>query len=67
MPEMDGISCIKEIVRIDPQARIVIVSGYHDVGPDGIDQDVREMIRGYITKPVDLSELADAISRALQP
>lgn len=65
MPEMDGISCIKEIVRIDPGARIVIVSGYHEVGPDGIDQEVRDMIRGYITKPVELSELADTISRAL--
>lgn len=66
MPEMDGIACVREIKKIDPNARIIIASGYHDVGPDGIDDETRGLIRGYITKPCDIQQLAEAISQALK-
>ncbi len=65
MPEMDGLSCTQEILRMDPDAKVVIISGYHDVGPDGIDEDVRRVIRGYLTKPCQIRELAGTISQAL--
>jgi CheY-like chemotaxis protein len=65
MPEMNGSTCIKEIVKIDPTARIIVVSGYDGSGPDGIDEDVRRLIKGYLTKPFKLGELSNAISKAL--
>ncbi len=65
MPEMDGLSCVQAMIRLDPDARVVIISGYHDVGPDGIDEDVRGLIRGYLTKPCQIHELAKTISQAL--
>ena len=66
MPEMNGSTCIKEIVKIDPAAKIIVVSGYDGSGPDGIDEDVRRLIKGYLTKPFKLGELSNAISKALE-
>lgn len=65
MPGMDGLSCVQEMIRLDPNARVMIISGYHDVGPDGIDDDMRQAIRGYLVKPFNIEELARAISQAL--
>ena len=66
MPELDGVSCIKKIVKADPDARIVIVSGYDESGPDGIDKDVKDLIKGYLTKPCGKEELGHMISQALE-
>ena len=65
MPEMDGNTWIKEIMKIDPNAKTIIVSGYEDSGPDGIDESVRGVILGYLTKPFGLVELSRTLSRAL--
>lgn len=65
MPGMDGISCIREIVRLDGNAKIVIVSGYESSGPNGIDEDVKSMIMGYLIKPCGLEELSLVLSEIL--
>ncbi|HDZ23249.1 MAG TPA: response regulator [Desulfobacteraceae bacterium] len=66
MPGMDGISCIREIMRLDQNARIVIVSGYESSGPNGIDKDVEKMIMGYLTKPCGLEDLSQVLSGILE-
>ena len=66
MPGLDGISCIREIVQMDRNARILIVSGYEESGPDGIEENVKALIKGYITKPCRIEELSIGISRALK-
>jgi signal transduction histidine kinase/ActR/RegA family two-component response regulator len=65
MPGIDGISCIQEIVEHDAMAKVVIVSGYEQSGPDGIDEDVKGMIKGYITKPCGMQELSQTLSRVV--
>jgi signal transduction histidine kinase/pSer/pThr/pTyr-binding forkhead associated (FHA) protein len=65
MPEMDGLSCIKQIMETDPNARIIIVSGYEDSGQDGIDDNIRSLIKGYLTKPCGTEELSRMLSQAL--
>jgi signal transduction histidine kinase/CheY-like chemotaxis protein/pSer/pThr/pTyr-binding forkhead associated (FHA) protein len=66
MPEIDGISCIRELLRLDEEARIAIVSGYESSGPNGIDEDVKKMIMGYLTKPCGLEELSEVLSEVLE-
>jgi len=66
MPEMDGITCIKKIMEMDPKARIVIVSGYEESGENGIDENVRSLIKGYLTKPCGAEELSRMLSRVLK-
>jgi signal transduction histidine kinase/pSer/pThr/pTyr-binding forkhead associated (FHA) protein/ActR/RegA family two-component response regulator len=66
MPQMDGISCIRKIIETNSEARIIIVSGYEDSGPEKIDDDIRASIKGYLTKPVRIEELSREIFQALQ-
>jgi len=65
MPEMDGIACIREIIKIDPKARIVIVSGYDEADLNGLDETVKGLIKGYLIKPCSLGKLSRALSQAL--
>jgi signal transduction histidine kinase len=65
MPEIDGISCIREIMKLDRDARIIIVSGYESSGPNGIGGDVRHMIKGYLTKPCGMNILSQTLSEVL--
>jgi CheY-like chemotaxis protein len=66
MPEMDGITCIKKIMKTDPKAKIVIVSGYGETGPNGIDENAKSLIKDYLTKPCGREELSWVLSRILQ-
>jgi CheY-like chemotaxis protein len=65
MPKMDGVTCARKIVEKDPDAKIIMVSGYEENGGDGIDESVKLMIKGYLTKPCGMGDLSQAISRAL--
>jgi PAS domain S-box-containing protein len=66
MPEIDGITCLREIIKMDPDARIVIVSGYEEFGPNGIDESVKGLIKGYLTKPCGMDELGRMLSSVLE-
>ena len=66
MPGMDGITGMKELLRMDPKARVVLISGYDEKGPHGIDESTRQMLAGYITKPVDVVELSLALGRIFE-
>ena len=65
MPEMDGIACIKRIMDMDPESKIIVISGYNESGQNGIDESVRKNIKGYITKPCGMKELSRALFDAL--
>jgi signal transduction histidine kinase len=65
MPKMDGLTCAKKIVEKDPVAKIIIVSGYEETGPNGIDEKAKSLIKGYLTKPCRMEELSQMIFRAL--
>lgn len=65
MPQIDGVTCIKRIIEKDPKAKIVIISGYDESGPDGIDKDMKKLIKGYLRKPCKAEELSHTLSRIL--
>ena len=58
MPGMDGVVCMEHMLRADPGARIILLSGYDQDGPHGIDTRTRRAIAGYLTKPIDMAELS---------
>jgi two-component system cell cycle sensor histidine kinase/response regulator CckA len=66
MPEMDGISCIKEILKADKGAKIVIVSGYEESWPDAVHDSIRDLIKGYLTKPCGMEALGETLEKALR-
>ena len=65
MPGMDGMTCAGEILAGDPQAKIVIISGYDETGPSGIGGQDQKRIKGYLTKPIDLEEIRIFLERVL--
>ena len=66
MPKMDGVTCARKIAERDPLARIIMVSGYEETGPNGIEESAKPLIKGYLTKPCRMEDLSYAISRALE-
>jgi PAS domain S-box-containing protein len=65
MPEMDGFTCAEKLLGIDAAAKIAFVSGYEMNGLDGLKDEVKDSIRGYLTKPVELSELSVFLEQLL--
>jgi two-component system cell cycle sensor histidine kinase/response regulator CckA len=65
MAGMDGLSCGKEIIENDPDAKIVIMSGYDPICPQAIDTPSWEWTKDYFTKPVDMIELSHVLGRVI--
>lgn len=61
MPVLDGVGVITEIRRMDPTARVVILTTYD--GEEDIYQAIRAGARGYLLKDARRSEVLDVIRR----
>ncbi len=63
MPQMDGLTLLEQIPKVDPNIRSVIISAYGDM------KNIRiAMNRGafdFVTKPVDFTDLQITIERTL--
>jgi sigma-B regulation protein RsbU (phosphoserine phosphatase) len=64
MPGMDGAETAKEIWRIDPRMKIVIVTAYSDYTPDDIVRKVKREDLFYLRKPFNPAEIKQ-FARAL--
>jgi len=63
MPQMDGITCARQIIAYDPDAQIILISGYDLGGQFEIKEADRKLFKGYLTKPVGLDDLSRFLSR----
>ena len=63
MPEMDGISAVKEIRKIDPNAKIVMCSamGQHPMVIEAIQAGARD----FIVKPFQADRVLEAVRKAV--
>ena len=63
MEEIDGIAAVREIIKIDPQAKIIMVSamGQHALVVEAIQAGAKD----FIVKPFQPSRVAEAIRRVL--
>ena len=63
MPQMDGLTLLQQIPKVDPDIRAVIISAYGDM------KNIRTaMNRGafdFVTKPIDFEDLEVTIDRTL--
>lgn len=63
MPEMDGIEALKEIMRIDPGAKVLLM------GPQAqqsmADEAVHMGAKGFIVKPVQEKEVVEALKKVI--
>ncbi len=66
MPEMDGINCAEKIFDLNPHAKIAFITGYEVEGRDEFGDRIKDSIKTFLTKPVELADLSSALSRMLQ-
>jgi two-component system chemotaxis response regulator CheY len=59
MPELDGIGCIKAIVAIDPDVRILVISALADKAI--AIEAIKCGAAGFINKPINERKLNDAL------
>ena len=64
MPRMGGRELYRRLKEMDPDARVLILSGY------GLGEEVRELISegvvGFVQKPISMRELARKLRKALE-
>jgi len=63
MPGMGGRRCLEALLRIDPDARIVVSSGYSINGANGETLDAGS--RGFISKPYEIRQMLKVVRKAL--
>lgn len=63
MPEMDGVSLTKEILKTRKDIKVLLMSGYTD---DRLNLEQHpELLSNFIRKPIDISDLVERISKLI--
>lgn len=64
MREMTGIEAVKEIIKIDPKAQIIVCSamGQQEI----IKEAVKAGARGFVIKPFDEEDIVNEINKVLK-
>ena len=63
MPEMDGIKAVHEIIKSDPEARIVMVSAMGQQAM--VIQSIKAGAVDFVVKPFHTERVIDAVNKAL--
>ncbi len=61
MPEKDGLETLEEIRQIDPDIKVIIVTGYQSV--ETASKAIQLGAMDYITKPFESEEVKEKVSR----
>jgi CheY-like chemotaxis protein len=63
MPEMGGKQCLSELLRMQPQLKVLVASGHSD--DVSIEESLRLGANGFVSKPFRLMELLQQVRRIL--
>ena len=63
MPEMDGLTLLEQIRKVDPNIRAIIVSAYGDM--KNIRTAMRRGAVDFITKPINFDDFEETIERTV--
>lgn len=63
MPIMDGISMAKEILSINPDAKIILTTAFNEAGY--LEQAKNIGVSDYVNKPVNITELFEKLDAVL--
>ncbi len=64
MPGMDGISCLKEIMKINPKTNVVMMSALGK--EDLVKQSLLIGAKGFIVKPLDAAKVSQVLQSVLK-
>lgn len=63
MPEMGGKRCLEELLKFDPDIKVLMASGYLDQNSDQV--SLAKGAKGFIPKPFELSHLLEMVRNTL--
>lgn len=64
LPEMDGVACVRRLLDINPDARVLVVSALADKA--AALEAVKAGAQGFLCKPFSEDELAEAVDELLK-
>ena len=65
MPKMDGLTMLQKILEIDNSVPSIITTAHSDA--DFLRRAIDCKVRGYVTKPLKIDSLIDAVATAAEP
>ncbi len=63
MPEMGGKQCLEELLKTDPKVKVLIASGYSQVGETK--KTIEAGVRGFVGKPYDIRQILQVVRQVL--
>jgi PAS domain S-box-containing protein len=63
MPEMGGMECLEELVKVNPNVKVLIASGFSPAGPPR--ESIKVGVHGFVDKPFRVKEMLTTIRRVL--
>jgi PAS domain S-box-containing protein len=63
MPGMGGEKCLKEIMAVDPRAKVIVASGY--LADEKVKESLRAGAASFVAKPFQRAELAATVRQVL--
>jgi DNA-binding NtrC family response regulator len=63
MPVLDGRQCLKELLKIDPNAKVLISSGY--APENGTKESLDDLVKGFVWKPYNSDHLIKVLKNIL--
>lgn len=63
MPGMNGRRCLEELLKVNPQAKIIVASGYSDIGP--MKESIEAGAKSFIGKPYQMRQLLKLVRDVL--
>lgn len=64
LPDISGLEILKRMVEIDPEAKVIMITAYHDM--ETTIEAMRQGAYDYIHKPLDVDELDHAVTKGLR-
>lgn len=65
MPMMDGLQSLRTLMRLDPEAKVIVISSVGGVGQK-VEEAIRLGARSVVSKPFEEDKVKSALERALQ-
>jgi two-component system, cell cycle sensor histidine kinase and response regulator CckA len=63
MPEMGGTQCLRELLKEDPNVKVIVASGFSVDGP--AEETIRIGAKAFVSKPYRANQILQVIRRAL--
>lgn len=63
MPKLNGTDCFYELKEIDPDVKVIVISGYTRL--DGVEYLLKDGVKDFIKKPFKGTSLIDTIEKVI--